>query len=198
MSTLTNGRSAPVAANAATTTRAWTVHDASELYEVARWGNGYFSVNAAGHVQVHPTKDPAQGDRPEGADRSPAAARHQPAGARPLHRHPEASARRHPRRLPGGHRAAPVPGRLQLRLPDQGEPAAAGGRGGAQLRPALPVRPRGGLEAGAARRRGGRRQRDADHLQRLQGRRVHRDGDAGPEDGPATSSPSSRNTPSSR
>jgi arginine decarboxylase len=60
MSTMTNGRSAPVAPNASTATRAWTVHDASELYEVARWGNGYFSVNAAGHVQVHPTKDPAR------------------------------------------------------------------------------------------------------------------------------------------
>ena len=38
--------------------------------------------------------------------------------------------------------AAPVPGRLQLRLPDQGEPAAAGRRGGAQLRQAVQVRPR--------------------------------------------------------
>ena len=36
----------------------WTVADAAELYEVARWGNGYFSVNTAGHVCVHPTKDP--------------------------------------------------------------------------------------------------------------------------------------------
>src|SRR5688572_4712196 len=61
MSTLTNGRHVPLPANASTTTRAWTVHDASELYEVARWGNGYFSVNQAGHVQVHPTKDPAKG-----------------------------------------------------------------------------------------------------------------------------------------
>ena len=34
------------------------MHDASELYEVARWGNGYFSVNRPGHLQVHPTKDP--------------------------------------------------------------------------------------------------------------------------------------------
>jgi arginine decarboxylase len=33
------------------------VHDANELYEVSRWGNGYFSVNAAGHVEVHPTQD---------------------------------------------------------------------------------------------------------------------------------------------
>ncbi len=37
------------------------MHDASELYEVPRWGNGYFSVNPGGHVQVHPTKDPATG-----------------------------------------------------------------------------------------------------------------------------------------
>src|SRR3954470_18781179 len=53
MSTLTNGR----AVDGGKTTSAWSVHDASELYEVGRWGNGYFSVNAAGHVQVHPTKD---------------------------------------------------------------------------------------------------------------------------------------------
>jgi arginine decarboxylase len=39
-------------------TEPWTVADAAELYEVARWGNGYFSVNAAGHVAIHPTKDP--------------------------------------------------------------------------------------------------------------------------------------------
>src|SRR5512132_864615 len=61
MSTMTNGRPAapPLAASTSSTT-AWTVHDASELYEVARWGNGYFSVNGEGHVQVHPTKDPAR------------------------------------------------------------------------------------------------------------------------------------------
>jgi arginine decarboxylase len=41
-------------------THAWSVHEASELYEVALWGHGYFSVNAAGHVGVHPTKDPAR------------------------------------------------------------------------------------------------------------------------------------------
>ncbi len=38
----------------------WSITDASELYEVARWGKGYFSINAAGHVQVHPTKDPSR------------------------------------------------------------------------------------------------------------------------------------------
>jgi arginine decarboxylase len=60
MSTMTNGRPSPASAAAATTTRAWSVHDASELYEVSRWGNGYFSVNPEGHVAVHPTKDPAR------------------------------------------------------------------------------------------------------------------------------------------
>jgi arginine decarboxylase len=36
----------------------WTVTDASELYDVPRWGKGYFSVSSQGHMQVHPTKDP--------------------------------------------------------------------------------------------------------------------------------------------
>ncbi len=35
----------------------FTVSDASELYEVERWGKGYFSVSPSGHVLVHPTKD---------------------------------------------------------------------------------------------------------------------------------------------
>ena len=38
----------------------WTAMDAEELYEVPRWGQGYFSVSDAGHVLVHPTKDTAQ------------------------------------------------------------------------------------------------------------------------------------------
>src|SRR5687767_2579075 len=61
MSTMTNGRPAPNVTATTSSTRAWSVHDASELYEVARWGNGYFSINAAGHVEVHPTKDPQRG-----------------------------------------------------------------------------------------------------------------------------------------
>jgi arginine decarboxylase len=39
---------------------AWTVTDATELYEVARWGKGYFSIGENGHLRVHPTKDPAR------------------------------------------------------------------------------------------------------------------------------------------
>src|SRR5687768_7862375 len=58
MSSATNGRTAPPATTATTTTRTWSVHDASELYEVSRWGNGYFAVNQSGHLEVHPNKDP--------------------------------------------------------------------------------------------------------------------------------------------
>jgi arginine decarboxylase len=36
----------------------WTVTDATELYEIERWGKGYFSIGANGHVCVHPNKDP--------------------------------------------------------------------------------------------------------------------------------------------
>jgi arginine decarboxylase len=38
----------------------WTVADASELYDVASWGKGYFSVGPNGHLRVHPLKDPAR------------------------------------------------------------------------------------------------------------------------------------------
>ena len=41
-------------------TRRWTTTDAAELYEIAHWGKGYFSINALGHVCVHPTKNPAR------------------------------------------------------------------------------------------------------------------------------------------
>ena len=38
--------------------RRWTAMDAAELYDIGRWGKGYFSVAESGHVLVHPTKDP--------------------------------------------------------------------------------------------------------------------------------------------
>jgi arginine decarboxylase len=41
-------------------TERWGVTDANELYDVARWGQGYFSVGANGHVMVHPGKNPAR------------------------------------------------------------------------------------------------------------------------------------------
>ena len=61
MSTVTNGARSPLT-HATSTTRAWSVHDASELYEVARWGNGYFSVNAGRPRAGAP--DQGSGDAP--------------------------------------------------------------------------------------------------------------------------------------
>src|SRR5215468_3930142 len=36
----------------------WTIADAAELYEIDRWGKGYFTIGEQGHVKVHPTRDP--------------------------------------------------------------------------------------------------------------------------------------------
>jgi arginine decarboxylase len=36
----------------------WSTTEAGELYDVASWGKGYFSVGANGHMWVHPGKDP--------------------------------------------------------------------------------------------------------------------------------------------
>jgi arginine decarboxylase len=36
----------------------WSVFAASELYDVSRWGNGYFSVGKNGNLLVHPDKQP--------------------------------------------------------------------------------------------------------------------------------------------
>ncbi|XZE56927.1 biosynthetic arginine decarboxylase [Planctomycetaceae bacterium SH139] len=44
----------------AAATAGWNVNDSSELYEVARWGGGYFSVGSDGNLQVHPRRDPDQ------------------------------------------------------------------------------------------------------------------------------------------
>ena len=38
----------------------WTTTDAAELYDVASWGKGYFSVGENGHLFVHATKEPAR------------------------------------------------------------------------------------------------------------------------------------------
>jgi arginine decarboxylase len=38
----------------------WSIAEAAELYDVASWGKGYFSVGSNGHVWVHPDKDAAR------------------------------------------------------------------------------------------------------------------------------------------
>jgi arginine decarboxylase len=41
-------------------TERWSPQRASDLYDVASWGKGYFSVGDNGHIRVHPEKDPAR------------------------------------------------------------------------------------------------------------------------------------------
>ncbi len=36
----------------------WKVHDAVETYGIRHWSKGYFGINKAGHVVVHPNKKP--------------------------------------------------------------------------------------------------------------------------------------------
>ena len=36
----------------------WSVADSTELYEVTRWGNGYFSIGENGNLYVHPDRSP--------------------------------------------------------------------------------------------------------------------------------------------
>ena len=55
MSTLTGGRLTTGTSPGSTP---WSATEAAELYDVPRWGQGYFSVSEQGHLQVHPTKDP--------------------------------------------------------------------------------------------------------------------------------------------
>lgn len=38
--------------------RSWTPNDASEMYDVPRWGKGYFSVSDQGNLRVHPDRNP--------------------------------------------------------------------------------------------------------------------------------------------
>ncbi|MCA9087280.1 MAG: biosynthetic arginine decarboxylase [Planctomycetaceae bacterium] len=38
----------------------WTTTDAADLYEVPRWGKGYFSVGKNGNLHVHPDRNPAR------------------------------------------------------------------------------------------------------------------------------------------
>lgn len=38
--------------------RPWSVQDSEELYQILKWGQGFFGINDAGHVVVRPTRSP--------------------------------------------------------------------------------------------------------------------------------------------
>ena len=54
MSILTGGRLRP---STPPGSASWSITEAGEMYDVPRWGQGYFSINELGHLQVHPTKE---------------------------------------------------------------------------------------------------------------------------------------------
>ncbi|HUQ89594.1 MAG TPA: biosynthetic arginine decarboxylase [Vicinamibacterales bacterium] len=57
MSTVAGGR---LMSGASPGTSPWSATEAAELYDVPRWGQGYFSVSEQGHLQVNPTKEPSR------------------------------------------------------------------------------------------------------------------------------------------
>ncbi len=163
---------------------------------MARWGNGYFSVNDAGHVQVHPTKEPARAiDLKELVDRLQLRGISLPVLIRftdilkhrlgDIHAAFQRAIAQH--QYQGGYSCVyPIKVNQQRQVveevPNFGKPYNFGLEAGSK--PEL-------LAVVALADND-----DADHLQRLQGRRVHRDGDARPRRSAATSSRSSRSTPS--
>ena len=38
--------------------KSWSAQESGDLYDVARWGKGYFSIAEDGHLHVHPSADP--------------------------------------------------------------------------------------------------------------------------------------------
>ena len=110
----------------------WTAADATELYEIARWGKGYFAIGENGQVKIHPTKDASRSiDLKQLVDdlqlrgiSLPTLIRFRDILQHRLQDISEAFQR--------GDRAARVLRPLHLRLPDQGQPAAPGRRGGAR------------------------------------------------------------------
>ena len=177
-------------------TERWSVQDARELYDVASWGKGYFSIDEQGHLLVHPEKDTARAiDLKKLVDTLILRGISLPILIRfaeilkhrlgELHSAFDTAITEH--NYQGSYCCVyPIKVNQQRQVVEEvldfGKP--------------LQLRSGSRIEARTARRAGARGQRDAHHLQRLQGRRIHRDGHAGPQDGPARSSRWWKSTPS--
>ena len=111
--------------------KAWSPVDASESYDVSRWGKGYFSVGQNGHLLVHPDRNPAHFiDLKDLIDRVQLRGLDLPILVRfngilkdRLHEIHRGVSRR-----PSGNTI--TAGRLFVRLPDQGQSAEGGRRDG--------------------------------------------------------------------
>ena len=153
----------------------WSIGDSAELYSIRNWGLGYFGVNDGGHIVVNPAGDNKGSiDLKELVDELVQRGIAAPLLIRfndILRSRVETE-----RVLPPRDRRVRLQGALQGRLPDQGQPGPHVVEEIVDAGEAVPLRPRGGLQARAARRHGDARgRRGAHRLQRLQGRGVHRD-----------------------
>ena len=169
----------PQAARNAPAGQSWSVEDSLELYNVPAWGRDTSRSMRAGHVVVRPDTTAAheidlfevvQGLQERDLS-APVVVRFSDILAHRLrHLHDGLQPRDRRERLPQP---------LHRGLPDQGQPAAPGGRGGVPLRQGVRLRTGGRLQAGAAGGHGDDRggAGTADHLQRLQGLELHRGGD---------------------
>ena len=166
--------------------KSWTTADAADLYEIARWGNGYFSVRSDGHLLVHPDRSVSRSiDLKQLVDRLEMRGIDLPILLRFGGILQDRLGQLH-RGIRGSDSGERVSGRLLLCLSDQGQSAAAGRRGS----PASMDGPTASaLEAGSKPELLAvvalADDDTPDHLQRIQGCRVHRNGDAGPEDRPS-------------
>jgi hypothetical protein len=162
-------------------TERWTPQLASDLYDVASWGKGYFSVGDNGHVRVHPEKDPARSiDLKQLVDTLVLRGISLPILIRfadilkhrlgEMHDAFETAIAEH---ATTAATAAFIPSRSTSSARWWKRCWNSASRSSSAWKPA-PSRTAG--------RDGAGRQRNADHLQRLQRRRIHRDGHAGAED----------------
>ena len=179
--------------------RRWAVADSAEMYAVRAWGGGYFAINDAGNVSVTPDGPDLVADRHEGARRrgaSRAASSCRCSSASPTSSRTASSSSTKRSAAPSteyGYKGSykgvyPIKVNQDRYVVEEiieyGRPYHYGLEAGSQ--------------AGAARRHGDARgRRRAHHLQRLQGRGVHRDRAARVEARAAPSSSSSRSRPSS-
>ena len=151
----------------------WTIEDSKELYNINGWGTSYFGVNPKGDIYVTPCKDNTQIDLREVMDELALRDVTPPV----LLRFPDILDNRIEKTWSCFKKAAE-------NYDYKGEPDAARRRGNHLTRPQVQLGARGRFEARVACRDcRAMPERLHHHLQRLQGRQLHRAGSAGAEDG---------------
>ena len=177
----------------------WKIEDALETYGVRHWGKGYFGINKAGHVTVHPNKRPDESiDLKELVDQLQARGIQLPILLRftdilrhrvgEIHDAFRTAIREYD--YQGSYCCVyPIKVNQQRHVVEEildfGKPFHFGLEAGSKPELLAVL----ALTNGAG---------DADHLQRLQGRRVHQDDRCSPARSASRSSRSSRSSPSWR